>query len=446
MVLNYPVYEEVDIRAAQAATRFGYGLEPGDLPRIRTDPMRWLLAQLEQTPLPKPLAGFSNGPTLMRKQMEAEHAGTLRRYRQEALQTAMYEAGQHALVTLTSPAPYRERLVRFWKNFFNITAVHNPRMVPLVYAFERDVIRPNLTASFYEMLMAAVQHPAVQLLFEDTTYVETPSRNQRNDADLSLARTILGRYTLGPEGDFTDKDVEALADILSGWSIGHLDTKNPGGFVYRADWHRGRDRWLLGRIFPESGMLTGEAAIEHLTHKPQTAWNIAAQMVRYFITDDPAPALIGILVNAYANSGGSLYAMSRELATHSAMWWGEHRKFKTPEDLVFSTHKALQHRPASGQPLVNALEMLGQPQLRPPDPGGWPQAESYWSSPALLNDRLGWLMAQAPFDGTGLPPHQQAFGALGPLVSERSARFIYTAPDPVAGRALLLSSPEFQQR
>ena len=44
---------------------------------------------------------------------------------------------------------------------------------------------------------------------------------------------------------------------------------------------------FLGRIFPQSTHLRGEASTEMLTHSPKTAQNIATALARYFISDNP---------------------------------------------------------------------------------------------------------------------------------------------------------------
>lgn len=451
MSITYPEYTEAEQRAAIAATRFGFGLRPGELPLIAADPMAWLHTQISYAGMPPELQNLPNGPSHMKRLLEAGAAGPTnhRSFIQENLQQGQYEAAQTALAVYNSPNPFIERLVKFWSGHFTLSAAKLPHMAPLVAAFERDAIRPHVLGSFYKMLLAVVQHPAMLVIWGNDSSIGPMSDlgwsgNYR--LDQTLAREIMGRYTMGSQGEFFNGDVQSLAAMLSGWTIGGLGSANPGGFLYREDWHEINKKRFLRRIMPEGGILEGEAALELLTHQENTGWSIARSMARYFIGDAPSDWLVRDLVNGYADSGGDLRAMAHALINSRHAWVPEQQKLKTPEDLVYSTFKALDVPLSDGRPLVRAMQMLGQPMLQAPHRTGWPDDASFWSGPDMLSDRTDWLTAMARANTVQLAPAEHALHVLGPQLSPKTFRALVVAQDNVTGMAVLLNSSEFQRR
>ncbi|RED52348.1 DUF1800 domain-containing protein [Aestuariispira insulae] len=446
---EYPEFTEEEIMAAIAATRFGYGLKPGEAVQIVADPKAWLTQQLQGQDIPPELQKLPNGPTQQRNAMKARAVGEGEKWAAEARQQALYEAAQHCLATLKSPRPFRERLVRFWTNHFTVSAATNPELAPLVAAFERDAIRPYVNGPFRLMLMAVIQHPAMLIFLKNDRSVGEHSPLglvSRRELDTTMAQAILERFTLGRPGGGRKSDVIALANMLSGWSIGSLKSRNPGGFLYEPRYHAGNKKRFVERIFPEAGMMEAEAALDLLTHQPETGYHLAREMAKFFITDTPSDALVSDIVGGYADSGGHLGHMAVGMIKSSEAWLPEQQKIKTAEDLVFSAYHALDLRPETGRPLLQALQTLGQPPYHAPSEAGWPTEASYWIGRESILERLDWVSALAKNVDHEIPPLSYAFSVMGPLLSERTARQLAISSGPVETAALLLASPEFQRR
>lgn len=464
MARAYPKnVDPILVRAAIAASRFGYGARPGELPFIAEDPDQWLLDQLEPRPeTPPELAGLPNSRDLTVAMMESGNASDPA-FQQSATRLAAREAERHALLAINGEEPFRERLVRFWSDHFGLTARH-PRVLPLVHSFEREVIRPNLGASFYDMLLAAARHPALLFQFDQAGSVGPNSRAGRTgqgDMVLDFAQAIVERITMGtgesdptrPSPGHNQSDIRELAKIMTGWSIAGPGEDGAGGFRYRANWHEHGRKKFLGRIFPFAEILEGEAAIDALTRRVETARNLSERMVRAFITDDPPRDLVNELYHTYGDSNGSLRAMTEKMLVMGAAWEPAQRKTKMPEEFVISAMRALGARPGDGGRAVRAMAALGQPPKSPPDSSGWPESGLYWLNDGRLGARLdvgaalgrvGAMNLEA--DGGGFDGIDIALDTLGPLLREGTYRRLAVAADRGEQLALLFASPEFQRR
>ena len=94
-------------------------------------------------------------------------------------------------------------------------------------AYEREAIRPHLDGSFAELLRASTGHPAMLMYLDNARSVGPDSRaGRRRQMGLNenLAREVLELHTLGVDGGYDQDDVEALAAILTGWTV----TGEPG--------------------------------------------------------------------------------------------------------------------------------------------------------------------------------------------------------------------------
>ena len=145
---------------AHALNRFGLGrrgIEP-----LPSDPAAWLAEQLDgqdprlATPEPSAATAFAvitkedaynrnpEGP-------RPEFIGT--RFRAD-LAAAMAQA-------ISTDRPFRERLVLFWANHFTVSARAGGRVLAQLGAYVQEAIRPHVTGSFQDMLVAVMRHPGV---------------------------------------------------------------------------------------------------------------------------------------------------------------------------------------------------------------------------------------------------------------------------------------------
>ncbi|WP_420546947.1 DUF1800 domain-containing protein [Curvivirga sp.] len=447
--INESQFPEPLWRAAIAATRFGYGLRPGELQIIAQDPKGWLVRQINDTSTPDEIQGLSKSRDHLQNFMKAQNEGRegLFKFRESARQNAMWEIGQHELAAFNSPNPFRERLVRFFVNQFNLSG-QDEMMYPMTVQFEREVIRPYLNRTYYHLLLAAYQHPAMLIYHNNNRSIAptSPTGDKiKVEMNESMAREILERHTMGPQGEYTETDVEGLTAMLTGWTVGGLGSRNPGGFMFKDSWHDRNQKMFMKRIFPNAGMMEFEAAVDMIGRTPRTAWTLATNMAKEFVSDTPTDTLVTHMVRGFLNASGNIMGMAHAMIESEEAWTPVPGKVKTPQHLVISTYKALDRNPQNGRDLVRQQTQLGQPPYQPHMPTGWPKQSAHWVTSDLYADRIEWLTQIAAEDRLNAEPVDQGIAVLGPKLRPATARHIAIAPSKLDSTALLLCSPEFQR-
>ena len=475
------------IQAEIAVLRFGLGARPGDLAIAAGDPRAWLTAQIQGA---VPLAG--NTPLAPSDQIFTELLAARDERQQMKRETGGEAAGSTAVAAFNpvrdaylphyraqvlaraqsaalTTRPFAERLVHFWTNHFAVSA-DKGAVFGIAGTLENEAIRPNVNGRFVELLTAVEQHPAM-IAFLDNQYsvgkeselallaARRTARQRMGASDPpkrdfgineNLAREILELHTLGVNGGYTQSDVTSFAQIITGWSIGggkgRLAGGTPGRFYFRNNLHEPGAKSFLGKSYAEEGQRQGEAVLADLSRHPATAHFIATKLVRHFVADDPPRAAVERVARAFHKSGGDLPRVYAALIEAPEAWDSEMRKFKTPEDFVFSTLRALNVSPRQPEEVVRSFDLLGQRQYTPGSPAGWPDTSKSWDGSDALMHRVLWASRAASRYERGTDPVDLAASSLGNYARAETVTALRRASSSSQALALLLMSPEFQRR
>ncbi|HEX7081256.1 MAG TPA: DUF1800 domain-containing protein [Gammaproteobacteria bacterium] len=483
-----------DFASAIAANRFGLGARPGELDRIAGDPRGWLAAQLEPPAPTLSGAGLRSAAGVLAETLARRRADRAKRLGRTAEDPpgaegrssearpgadaseerdpartaarggsarAAYAAEvdarfRHAVAT---DRPFLERLTQFWTNHFAVS-VDKPAVLGLAGAFEREAIRPHVLGDFADLLLAVERHPAMLIYLDNYRSIGPNSsigrRAARAGRDVgrneNLAREILELHTLGVRSGYTQEDVIALANVLTGWSVvgpaaGRFrpETHRPGEFAFRSEMHEPGAQRILGRRYAEDGEAQGVAVLRDLAAHPSTAEFLATKLARHFVADDPPRDVVGRLAAAFAETGGHLPAVYRELIGAPAAWREPFAKYKTPNDYVFSVFRALDSPIDAGRGTA-ALTLLGQRPYAPGSPAGWPDRSADWDAPSALLKRIEWAGALAGRVGGRYDAAELAEQLLGATLSEETRRAVAGAATRPQALTLLLASPELLRR
>ncbi len=442
------------LHAYIATNRFGFGPRPGELTRIGGDARGWLKAQVRrETPQPAAFHKLSVAADSVLEIANARRDST-RAYRStiERLSKANAPAELQARIEVmaTSETPFRERLVQFWSNHFTVSG-QEPKVLPLAGAYEREVIRPHVFGRFETLLLAAIRHPAM-LMYLDNQFSfgpNSPLGQRIENFSERLAQEILTHHTLGPTGPYVADDVNALANMLTGWSHGGLGGRGPhdGHFRFRANGHEPGAKSFLGKTYPEAGgVQEAERALAFLAGHHATARFISTKLVRHFVADDPPPAAVSAITQVFYETGGDLAEVSAALVDLDVAWTDPLAKVKTPYDLVVSTLRVTGDHDLKPQGLMRALRELGQQAYRVRSPAGWSDRSEDWIVHDALIRRIDWAREVASRAPRTLDPLALAEIAIGPVASATTLNTISQAPSVEAGVALVLASAEFQRR
>jgi uncharacterized protein (DUF1800 family) len=469
-----------------AVLRFGLGARPGDLNAANPDPRGWLRAQIRGA---LPLAV---GTALTPSDQIFAAVLAARQERQEQKREAAdavaaagasadaktannivreaYQPHYHAQVlaraqsAVLTTRPFGERLVHFWSNHFAVSA-DKGAIFGLAGTLENEAIRPHVNGRFVDLLSAVEQHPAMIAFLDNQFSVGADSPAARFAAarftggaqpkrqfgiNENLAREILELHTLGVDGGYTQADVTSFAEIITGWSIGggkgRLAGGEPGRFYFRDNLHEPGAKTFLGKRYAQEGQSQGEAVLADLARHPNTARFIATKLARHFIADDPPSEAVERLTHAYLKSGGDLPQVYAALIESPEAWEPQPRKFKTPEDFVFSSLRALNLIPQKPEEVIHTFDLLGQRQYTPGSPAGWPDTAKSWDGSDALMHRVLWASRVAGRSDAGVDPLEVAASSLGASVRPETLAALRRATSGTQALALLLMSPEFQRR
>jgi uncharacterized protein (DUF1800 family) len=397
----------------RARNRFGMGATAGE-PR-GADPRGWLLdqvrpdaAMLADASLPTASDVGRANRTLIEAQRSRDE-DSLRKARGAIRDIARAEGAFALRARITSETPFTERLVAFWSNHLCISVPAKPPLAALAGLYERQVIRPHVFGRYEDMVLASARHPAMLVYLDNAVSIGPESeaarqlarRGRERGLNENYARELLELHTLGVDGGYDQADVEALARILTGWTVtgfGFADRLVRGrnrrstgsgqedvGFAYLGVMHEPGDKTLLGVKYREDGEDEGRKAISALCRHPSTARFAATKLVRHFVADDPPPDAVDLIARRWAETEGDLGEVSRALVGLEAAWAPEHTKFRTPQDWLTAMLRSVGARDVP-EPIGRLLVQLRQPLWAPSSPRGYGDTKSEWADPdSLLN-------------------------------------------------------------
>jgi len=429
----------MDTRTAHALIRFGLGRR-GNEP-LPADPAVWLLDQLRQ---PDPTR-LDDPPTTVKglTALREDRATKPPPGESQAKKLFQAQAAAQLANAVTTPAPFRERLVWFWTNHF-VVSLRRGECTAVAAAFVEEAIRPHVTGRFGDMLLAVMRHPAMLLYLDNAgSFGPDSPIGQKTHRGLNenLARECMELHTVSPLAGYTQADVTAFANILTGWSV-EMKT-DPPGFRYRPMAHEPGVQTMLHQQFPpdEEG---GVAALAFLANHPATHRFLATKLVRHFVADDPPPDAVRRIEAVLRDSHGNLGSASAALVKLDAAWQPG-TKLRTPMELLIASVRALDVPPDKIPNMVGILGGLGQPLWTAPAPNGWPDRAADWAAPEAMLRRIDWASGFAGRIGDR-DVLDISDANLGPLLRPETREAIRRAGSRRDAMTLLLTSPEFQRR
>jgi len=269
---------------------------------------------------------------------------------------------------LVTPSPITERMTLFWHNHF-VSSQQKVRFSRLMYQ-QNATLRANALGSFAELLHAASKDPAM-LVYLDTAQSRKAQPNE------NFAREVMELFTLG-EGQYTESDIKEAARAFTGWSL----DRETGRYLFRPLIHDAGVKTVLGK----SGRFDGDAVLDVILERPQTATFITAKLWREFVSANPDPREVERIGKAMRNRNYDIKVALRALLLTDAFWDPANRgtMVKSPVELVVGTLRQLDVAPGGAMPFVVVAAGMGQNLFSPPNVKGWPGGEQWINSNSLL--------------------------------------------------------------
>lgn len=254
----------------------------------------------------------------------------------------------------------------------------------------------------------------------------TQQGQQRRGINENYARELMELHTLGVDGGYTQKDVQEVARAFTGWTIadprgyrraaaatieGEEDRRydrlarqqgipegtESGEFFFNSRWHDNGEKTVLGQKVKGDGVNDGLKVIDILVKDPATAKFIAKKLAVKFVSDNPSPALVDRVAQAFNESQGDIKTTLRALFNDQEFFAPENyrAKIKTPFEVAVSSIRALGADTNSSPALIALINKMGEVPYGYQAPTGYSDMAEDWVNTGALLERLNFSIAFA---------------------------------------------------
>jgi uncharacterized protein (DUF1800 family) len=327
----------------------------------------------------------------------------------------------------------------FWFNHFNVFANKGADKW-FVTAYVRDTIRPRTMGKFQDLLVATAKSPAM-LFYLDNWMSADPAAFKRLQAEIqarrqryqgiftgaqppppgtfpgkspvpggngappkkkedrglneNYGREVMELHTVGVDAGYTQQDVIAMAETLTGWTV-HEPRKDPE-FFFDERIHAQGKKVVMGHTFNYGGEKDGEEALKFLANHSSTARFISIKFARHFVSDNPPESLIDRMAKNYQSTGGDIRSLLKTIIYSPEFWSKDayRAKVKTPLELVASTARALGADVPVSLPLTQWVGRMGEPLFLCQPPTGYSDKSETWVNTGALLNRLNFALTFA---------------------------------------------------
>jgi uncharacterized protein (DUF1800 family) len=294
---------------------------------------------------------------------------------QQALRMQLNAANQLADVATSNwwmrrmaygPFPMHEKLTFLWHGHFTTSAT-DERNGLLIWN-QNETLRKFAAGNFRQFVHAISRDPAM------IDYLNN-QQNKKAHPNENFAREVMELFTLGI-GNYTETDVKESARAFTGW------THDGANFLFQANQHDTGIKNFLGT----SGNLDGDDIIEIILKQPACSKYIAGRLYKWFISDDPNPAVSDSLAQVLVQNNYDLRPVLRTLLTSQLFYQSNTIgvQVKSPVQLVVGLVRQLGLPAPDDRVLQPLLKQMGQIPFRPPNVKGWPGGHMWINTSTLF--------------------------------------------------------------
>ena len=274
------------------------------------------------------------------------------------------------------PRPFQEKMTLFWHGHF---PSDNDKVGSNYFLWlQNETLRQNALGNFGDLLLAVAQDPAMLIYLDGV-------QSHKGHPNENFAREVMELFALG-EGNYTENDIKEAAKAYTGWGFSH-DQQH---FEFHPRDHDTGPKTVFG----QTANYTGEELIAVIANRPECARFIANKVWRFFVQDEPPPALVDALGQDFHSHGMELKHLMNVVFRSREFYAPEviRAQIKSPVQwLMEAVHQLETALPTMAMCLA-MLNVLGEEIFRPPNVKGWPGGVG-WITTGNLLDRYNFAAA-----------------------------------------------------
>ena len=333
------------------------------------------------------------------------------------------------LQAMLSDNQMRQTAADFWRNHFSVD-VSKGAVRYYATTYERDVIQAGALGTFREMLNRQARHPAMLVFLDNFISRAAPDEEllavgreafessrdyamvleaidiaRMRGLNENYARELMELHTLGVDNYYTQDDVIAVAEALTGWTV-QQGRDSPIEFEFRRDMHNSASRRILRVPIPadpRNPENEGQQILDLLARHPGTADFISYKLCRHFVNDSPSERMVGRVADAFSHRNQTDLRETYRAILEDEEFFDPanyQSKFKRPFEYVVSALRVTDAEIVSTEGLQQALLTLNEPIYQCEDPTGFYDQADVWRDPGVMAAR--WQFRCRSGDGLGI--------------------------------------------
>jgi len=260
--------------------------------------------------------------------------------------------------------PLLEKMTLFWHGHFACRS-NNP-----FYAQQlNNIQRKNALGNFKTLLMEVSKSPAM------LDYLNN-QQNRKNRPNENFARELMELFTLG-RGNYIETDIKEAARAFTGWAY-----NKQGEFEFKTGIHDERQKTFFGK----TGNFDGEAIIDMILARPETATFICRKLYLFFVSDIPDESHVEELADHFYKHQYNITSVITKLC-HASWFYSSKNvgnKIKSPVELLVGMSREFRVTYRKPRVLTQLQSSLGQYLFNPPNVAGWPGGKNWIDSSSLM--------------------------------------------------------------
>lgn len=260
--------------------------------------------------------------------------------------------------------PFLEKMTLFWHGHFACRS-NNPYFAQQLNTIQRN----NALGNFKQLLMEVSQSPAM------LDYLNN-QQNRKGHPNENFSRELMELFTIG-RGNYSETDVKEAARAFTGWGY----TKE-GEFEFKHQFHDESTKTFMGK----TGKLDGEAIIDRILERPETAVFICRKLYAFFVNDIPNENHVKELASYFYTQQYDISALMHHLCNADWFYHAENigGKIKSPLDFIVTLSRQFYVTFNKPDKLISLQTSLGQYLFNPPNVAGWPGGRNWIDSSSLM--------------------------------------------------------------